>query len=116
MSSIKTLQQKLAKVELSFKEEIGIFESTVKENSLKVLEYENQFTALKSDIDNKVCKYELQNKENYIKTQQLEELFNEMYSVIKKHSMQEKMQNMQQINQSTLYNAKENKQEESIHD
>ena len=41
----------------------------------------------------------------------LEQLFNEMYDVIKKYNVQEKMHNLNQINQSILYNTKEAKQD-----
>ena len=41
----------------------------------------------------------------------LEELFNEIYSIIKKYNMQEKKNNLQQINQSIMYNQRENKQD-----
>jgi len=114
LSHIKTLNILITTLESEFKAEIDKLHATTKEATIKVIEQGNIFTALKSELDQKISHSDFQLKCHTDKIQQVEELFNEMYDVIKRHNVQDKIQNLQQINQSMLYNQKESKQDLSV--
>lgn len=109
LNQLKELSFNINKINNTFKDDVFRLENQIKENSVKLLDVENGFTLVKSEIDQKQSKMVYDAKSHSEKIEYLEELFNEMYEVIKKHNMQEKVNNLHQINHSMLYNGKESK-------
>ena len=114
LNLIKDLSFNITKINNTFKDDVYRLEDLIKDNSVKYLTIETNFTTLKSEVDQKLAKSIFETKSYNEKMQYLEDLFNEMYEVIKKHNMQEKVSNLQQINQSMMYGIKESKAGEHL--
>lgn len=111
LSQIKQISFSIGKINEAFKDDVFKLENQIKENSVKFLDLDNVITGLKSDYEQKYSKITYDTKSQNDKIQYLEELFNELYEVIKKHNMQNKKNELQQINHSMMYNARDNRQD-----
>lgn len=98
LSQLKKLSYSIGQINDTFKEDVFRLESKLKDNSMRLLEFENNMTTTKSDFDQKHSKLVWENSEQSKKILYLEELFNEMFEVIKKHNMQNEIS--QQNNKS----------------
>jgi hypothetical protein len=111
LSQIKQISFSIGKINEAFKDDVFRLENQIKENSVKFLNFESIITTLKIEFEQKHSKTNYETKSQNDKIQYLEELFNELYEVIKKHNMQTKKSDIQQINHSMMYNAKDNRQD-----
>jgi hypothetical protein len=111
LSQIKQISFSIGKINEAFKDDVFKLENQIKENSVKFLDLDNIITGLKTDYEQKYSKVTYDTKSQNDKIQYLEELFNELYEVIKKHNMQNKKNELQQINHSMMYNARDNRQD-----
>lgn len=109
LRQLKDLSYSITKINNTYKDDVFKLENQIKENSMKIMNFENVCAGLKSEVDQKLSKSNYDLKAQGDKVEYLEGLFNEMYEVIKKHNMQEKVSNMQQINHSMMYNVKDSR-------
>lgn len=109
LNLIKDLSFNITKINNTFKDDVYRLEEMIKDNSVKYLGLESNFTTFKSEFDQKLSKTNFDSKSYNEKLLYLEELFNEMYEVIKKHNMQEKVSSLHQINQSMMYGCRDSK-------
>jgi archaellum component FlaC len=87
LSQLKKLSYSVGQINDSFKDDVFRLENKIKDNSMRLLEFDNNITTVKADYDQKHSKLVWENSEHLKKISYLEELFNEMYEVIKKHNM-----------------------------
>lgn len=109
LRQLKQLSFSIGKINDTFKEDVFRLENQIKENSIKFMDYENSMTSFKSELDQKHSKLKFDIKTHDDRLEYLDQLLNELLSIVKKHSMNEKVNNIQQINHSMMYNAKESR-------
>lgn len=90
LSQLRDLSSSIGKINEAFKEDVYRLEKQIKENSVKLLDSQNELMDVRSTFDSKISKQAHDSSENFRKIQELDDLFNEMYWVIKKYNMNEK--------------------------
>ncbi|CAI2372718.1 unnamed protein product [Moneuplotes crassus] len=111
LSQLRTLSSSIGRINDAFKEDVFNLENKIKENSVKILGTQNECTEIKSLLDKNISKIIYETNCTNDKVQNLETLLGDVYDVVIKYNSQGKKSNLQQINQSMMYNDKESKQD-----